>query len=434
MLATLVTGIFLGLPLAFVLGGSAVIFGFISSGPDVLYIMAVGTYKMMTSYILAAVPLFIFMAALLERSGIAKGFFSGLKYLFGPIRGGAGVAAIVVSTLFAACTGVTGAAIMSVGVLALPSLLALNYRKSLSAGIVGSGGTLGILIPPSIMLVMMGAQAGISVGKLFAGAIFPGLLLSVLYITYTLLLCFFRPDAGPSMSSEERAEMPVLTRLIITVKSAGLPMLLIVVVLGSIISGVATPTEASGLGAFLALILMIVMKQFKMESFIGAMTASGRTTAMALLIAAMASCYTSIFLSIGGGELVRSVVFMFGESRWVAFSLMMVITFFLGMFFDWIGIVFMVFPIFLPIANDLGFDTMWFVVVMAINLQASFLSPPFGYALFYLKAISDAYLDGALKMGDIYRGIVPFVLLVMLSIIIVSLFPGLITLLPSFVG
>lgn len=434
MMVSLAVGLFLGLPLAFILGGTAVIFGLIGWGVGGFYIMALGTFKLCTSYIMVAVPLFIFMATILERSGIATGLFTGLRYLFGPVRGGVGVAAIVVCTIFAACTGITGASIMSVGLIALPAMLAIGYRKDLAGGIVGAGGTLGILIPPSIMLVMMGDQAGISVGKLFAGAIIPGLVLSTLYIIYTLVFCGVRPEAGPPMSVEERATVPISKRLKITLVSAVPPLLLIFAVLGSIIFGIATPTEASGVGAFMAFVMMIGYRQFTKKKIIDSVRAAGRTSAMALLIATMATCFTSIFLGLGGGDLVRSVLYMFGEARWAVFSVMMIIVLILGMFIDWIGITYLVFPIFLPVATELGFDPLWFVIMIAVNLQASFLSPPFGYVLFYLKSISQDYLGGAMTMGDIYRGAIPFIILILIGIGIVCAFPQLALFLPSLIG
>ena len=431
MMLTLVVGLFMGLPLAFVLGGSATLFGLTVLGPQSLYVVTLGLYKIMTSYILVAVPLFIFMATLLERAGVAKGFFVGLRYLFGPVRGGAAIAAIIISTLFAACTGVTGAAIMSVGVLALPVMLDMKYDKALSAGVVGAGGTLGILIPPSIMLVMMGDQSGISVGKLFVGAIVPGLVLSCLYMIYTLVVCYMRPELGPAMSSEDRASMPVLLRITYCVKYALLPLLLILVVLGSIIAGVATPTEAAGIGALFAFIVMIIMRQFSFEKLVESVRGTAKVTAMALLIAAMASSFTAVFLCLGGGELVVRLLQVFGTGKWAVFFMMMLITFVLGMFIDWIGIVFLLFPIFLPVAKEIGFDPVWFVIVMAINLQASFLSPPFGYVLFYLKSISDQYLGGALDMASIYKGVVPFIIIILVSVAIVCIFPSVITWLPE---
>jgi len=284
------------------------------------------------------------------------------------------------------------------------------------------------------MLIFMGDQAGLSVGKLFAGAIFPGLVLSTLYIIYTLVLCWMQPEAGPAMSVEERANMPVSKRLTISIVNTAPPLILIIAVLGSIMGGIATPTEAAGVGAFAAFIMMLAYRQFTLKKMIASVRATGRTAAMCGLIAVGASTFTGIFLGLGGDELVRSVLYIFGEAKWAVFTIMMIITLILGCFIDWIGIVFLCFPIFLPIATELGFDKLWFVLMMAVNLQASFLTPPFGFALFYLKSISQDYLDAAFTMGDIYRGVIPFIIIIIIVIGILCIFPKIAMFLPSLIG
>jgi tripartite ATP-independent transporter DctM subunit len=427
MFSTLVISLFTGHPLAFVLGGLAVIFGVLGLGPGFLYMFAGRIYCLMDNYVLIAVPLFIFMAQLLTRSGVIEELFGAMRYLFGPLRGGLGVAVIVASTLFGACTGIIGASVVSMGVMAMPVMLKYGYDKRLSSGVVCAGGTLGILIPPSIMLIFMGNEAGISVGKLFAGAIVPGLILSGLYIAYVLIRCYFKPELGPAISAEERASVSTGELTLKVAKSLIPPMVLILGVLGTIFTGIATPTEASGVGAFLSFLLILLYRRFTLPDLNKAVLETGKITSMALIVVVGATCYTGVFLGLGGGEVVKNLLLGIGLGKWGVFVFMMLITFVFGMFIDWLGIVMIVFPIFLPIAESLGFDKLWFVVIMAVMLQDSFLTPPFGYALFYLKGVAPPNVT----IGDIYRGAFPFWRLMELGLIICVIFPETITWLPS---
>jgi tripartite ATP-independent transporter DctM subunit len=427
MFVGLLIGLFMGHPLAFVLGGLAVIFGALSWGIGCFHMFPNRIYGVMDNYILVAVPLFILMAQLLDRSGIAEGLFITMRYLFRSLRGGLAIAVIVVSTLFGACTGIIGASVVTMGLLSLPLMLKCGYNKRLASGVICAGGTLGILIPPSIMLIVMGDQANLSVGKLFAGAIIPGLILSALYVTYILVRCYMHPEDGPALSAEEIAAVSGRELLMMVVKSMLPPSILILGVLGSIFTGIATPTEASGVGALLSFCMIIAYKKFKWQTIYEAITQTAKTTSMVVLILAGASCFTGVFLGSGGGKVVSSLILGIGLGKWGTFVFMMVITFVLGMFIDWIGIVLIVFPIFLPIAEGLGFDKLWFVVSMAVMLQDSFLTPPFGYALFYLKGIAPEEVT----TGDIYWGVFPFWRLMELGLIIVVVFPWTITWLPG---
>ncbi|MCP4668368.1 MAG: TRAP transporter large permease subunit, partial [Deltaproteobacteria bacterium] len=249
---------------------------------------------------------------------------------------------------------------------------------------VCAGGTLGILIPPSIMLVVMADQAALSVGKLFAGAIIPGLILSVMYILYILIRCWLRPMDGPALSKEERAAMPGRKLFLKVLKSMVPPMILVLGVLGSIFAGIATPTEAAGVGAVLAFIMTVAYGKFTWGGLKTAVINTTKTTSMVIIILAFAACFSGVFMGSGGGDVVKNFIYGIGFGKWGTFIVMMVILFFLGMFLDWIGIIMITFPLFLPIAQDLGFDKVWFVVTIAVMLQDSFLTPPFGYALFYL--------------------------------------------------
>jgi len=424
MFAGLLIGLFLGHPLAFVLGGLAVIFGYFGDwGSASFYLFLNRTWGIMDNYILVCIPLFIFMAQMLDQSGVAEDLFDTMRYLFGPIRGGIAVAVVVVSTLFGACTGIIGASVVTMGLLGMPVMLKYNYNKKLASGAICAGGTLGILIPPSIMLVVMADQAATSVGKLFAGAIIPGLILSTLYIGYILIRCGFKPNEGPPLSKEERQAITKFQLLKMVLKSMVPPMILILGVLGSIFAGIATPTEAAGVGAMLAFIMTVAYGKFTFEGLKTAAINTAKTTSMVIIILVGAACFASIFLGSGGGEVVQELILGVGFGKWGTFIIMMIILFFLGMFIDWIGIIMITFPVFLPIAQQLGFDKVWFVVTMAVMLQDSFLTPPFGYALFYLKGVAPPEV----KTSDIYWGAFPFWRLMELGLIIVVVWPATIT-------
>ncbi|MCF8062576.1 MAG: TRAP transporter large permease subunit [Deltaproteobacteria bacterium] len=419
MFVGLLIGLFMGHPLAFVLGGLATIFGYLGWGPACFYLFLNQIWGTMDSYILVCIPLFILMAQLLDQSGVAEDLFDTMRYLFGPLRGGIAVAVVVVSTLFGACTGIIGASVVTMGLLSMPVFLKYGYNKRLAAGSVCAGGTLGILIPPSIMLVVMADQSAISVGKLFAGAILPGIILAFLYIGYIIVRCAIRPQDGPALSKEERAGMPAGTLALRVLKSMVPPVILVVGVLGSIFAGIATPTEAAAVGAVLAFVLTVAYGKFTWRGLATAVINTSKTTSMVVLILACAACFSGVFMGSGGGEVVKSLIFGIGLGKWGTFIVMMVILFFLGMFLDWIGIIMICFPIFLPIAVELGFDKVWFVVTIAVMLQDSFLTPPFGYALFYLRGVAPPEVT----TGDIYWGAFPFWRLMELGLITVVIWP-----------
>jgi tripartite ATP-independent transporter DctM subunit len=309
------------------------------------------------------------------------------------------------------------------GLLSMPVMLKYNYNKRMASGAVCAGGTLGILIPPSIMLVVMADQAATSVGKLFAGAIIPGLILSGLYILYILIHCAIKPKDGPPLTREEREAVSKLQVTKMVLKSMVPPMILILGVLGSIFAGIATPTEAAGVGAMLAFIMTLAYGKF---TFVGLKTAvinTAKTTSMVIIILVGAACFAGVFLGSGGGKVVHNLILGIGLGKWGTFIVMMIILFILGMFIDWIGIIMITFPVFLPIAQHLGFDKVWFVVTMAVMLQDSFLTPPFGYALFYLKGVAPPEVT----TSDIYWGAFPFWRLMEVGLIVVVIWPSTIT-------
>ncbi len=430
MFAGLLGGLFMGHPLAFILGGLAVFFGYISWGPLAFFTFSNRLVGVMDNFILVAIPLFIFMANLLQHSGVADNLFLALRYLMGPVRGGVAMAVVVVSTIFAACTGVIGASVVTMALLAMPMMLKYGYDKSLTAGTICASGTLGILIPPSIMLVLMGDQTGLSVGKLFLGGLFPGILLATLYIAYIAIKCGLNPAMGPPLTLEERMAVPVKKRISMAVTNLLPPSLLILGVLGSIFSGVATPTEASGVGAFLALIMTIAYRQFNWKMLREVVLSTGRTVSMVMIILVGASCFTGVFMGIGGGQVLSDLIFNLGMgNKWLILTIMMIIIFLLGALIDWIGIVFITFPIFFPIITKLGFDPLWFTIVVSVNLQNSFLSPPFGYALFYLKGVAPPEVTTM----DVYRGIVPFLILMLIGLTVCILLPSWVLWLPNLI-
>ena len=428
MFSGIVVGLVLGHPIAFVLGGVATIFAFLGWGPDALFIFTGQIFDAATNHILIAIVNFILMATFLGKSGISERIFRSMMYIFGPMNGAIALAAIVWCALEAACTGVIGASVVSMTILALPVMLKYNYDKGISCGSIAAGGSLSILIPPSIMLVMMADQSGISVGKLFAGGFVPGIILSALFFIYIVVVTTLNPKKGPALPLEERTALSIGQKakyILVNLVPAGI---LIIGVLGSIWTGIATPTEASGVGAFIAFIFMILYGGFTKKAFLECMWSAARTNCMVMTIIIGASVFTSVFLGLGGGDVVTDAIWKFSSlGKWGMVGIMMFIVFLMGFLIDWIAIVYITFPIFLPIAAELGFNPIWFIIMIAVNLQVSFLTPPFGYALFYMKTT----VPPEIKLIDIYRAIVPFVLLQLLSLAILWVFPQFATWLPS---
>ena len=338
----MIVGLVLGQELAFVLGGAGVIVGWIAWGDAGVTIAMTKVYDQMQSYSMVAIPMFVLMANFLTHSKVADGLFESIRYLFGPLKGGLGLAVIVVSTVFAATTGIVGASVVTMGMLSIPILLRSGYKPSLACGMVCAGGSLGILIPPSIMLVSMGSYAEVSVGKIFFAAIVPGLLLSLCYIIYVMIICHIHPDYGPAMSEQELAEMPLKQRITGSLINLVPPLILIFGVLGSIFGGFATPTEAAGVGALFSLILAIFYKQFNMKMLLDSLIDTAKTTAMVFIILFGAAAFTGVFMSLDGDQIIANWVMGMGIGKWGAFAIMMTIVFIMGMFIDWLGIVMIV--------------------------------------------------------------------------------------------
>lgn len=427
MFVMLFLGLATGLPLAFVLAGLALIFGLIGWGPDCLIIFTNSIYGIMNNASLTAVPLFVFMANFLTASNVTEGLFDSSRYLLGKLRGGVGLAVIVVATVFAACTGVVGASVVTMGLLSIGALNSYGYKGSLTAGIVCAGGSLGILIPPSIMLVVMASTAQVSVGKLFLAALVPGLLLAFCYAAYTLIICWKYPEMGPALSDEELARVPVKQRIIGCLVNLVPPVLLIVGVLGSIYTGVATPTEAAAIGALFSILMAVCYRRFNMDVLRSAVVDTAKTTTMCMAIMMCAGCFTNMFLGLGGDEVVKRLIETLGLEKWGVFTLMMIIMLILGCFLDWMGIVMIVLPIFLPLMRAFEFDMIWLMAISAVMLQTCFLTPPVGYALFYIKGVA----GDTISTAEIYRGVVPFVLIIVAVVALLAIFPEIITWLPA---
>lgn len=424
-------GILAGGPIAFVLGGLAVLFGYFGMGERVFPMFVNRMWQTSVNELLAAIPMFIFMAAILDRSGIADGLFKALQYALGRFNGAVALTVVVLSTVFAAVTGVVGASVISMSLLALPAMLRYGYDKRLATGVVASGGTLGIIIPPSIMLVIMADQSGESVGRLFAGSLFPGLLLAVLYFFYVFFRCWLQPSVAPAFSEEERSRYTGLQITMMVLINLVPPVLLILGVLGSIWYGVATPTEASAIGAFLSLVLMVLYGRFSFEALRDSVWSATRTSCMVIMVMVGATIFTQVFLGLGGRSVVTNLIMAGGIfDRWGMFIIMMLIIFILGFLLDWVGIILITFPIFLPLAAELGFDPLWLIVMIAVNLQASFLTPPVGYSLFYMRST----VPPGVTMVDIYKGVMPFLFLQLFTLVLLAIFPEIITWLPTLVG
>jgi len=433
MFGTLILAITLGHPLAYTLAAVAALFGLIDNGfsiPMLFDMFANNAWGLMENYTLVAIPLFILMAQVLDRSKVSDALFEALYVVLGSVKGGLGLAVVVVCTVFAATTGIIGASVVAMGLLATPTLIKKGYQKELTAGIICASGTLGILIPPSIMMVVYGGLTGLketSVGNLFAGAIFPGLILAGLYFVYILIRCNLNPTLGPPISKQEASTYTAGQKWAMTLKSLMPPLLLILAVMGTILAGIATPTEAAGLGALGSMVLAFFNRKLNFTVLKESAYATLRTTAMVMMLFIGGKFFSTVFLGMGGGDVVADLLIGSGLNRWLILVIMMFIVFVMGMFIDWAAILLVTVPIFMPIAMELGFDPLWFSLLMCVNLQTSFLTPPFGYALFYFKGVApEGY-----TMTHVYKGIIPFVFLQIISMVILCLFPSIATWLPK---
>jgi len=420
-----------GFPVTFTLMGTALVFGLIGFGWGFFNLLPLRIWGVINNVTLLAVPLFVFMGVMLERSGLAEKLLDTMGILFGRLRGGLAVSVVIVGALLGASTGIVGATVVTMGLLAVPTMLRRGYQKELATGTVAASGTLGQIIPPSIVLVLIGDIVGVSVGDLFIGAILPGLLLVGLFILYILIMAIFRPETAPAIPKEELVAIAARQMAAMVGKALVPPLFLIVAVLGSIFAGIASPTEAAAVGAVGATFLTIINKKFSMTILREVMLTTVRLTCMVFIILCGAAAFGLVFRGLNGDALVRE--FLGGIAHKYSYTavlaIVMLLIFFIGFFLDFIEITFIHVPVLAPIMIDFGYDPLWFCVLLAVNLQTSFLTPPFGFSLFYLKAVTPPEVT----TGHIYRGIIPFVLFQMIGLAIVVLFPQLATWLPKLV-
>ncbi|MCA3279293.1 MAG: TRAP transporter large permease subunit [Roseomonas sp.] len=414
----------LGLPLVFSLGAAAVIGTYFMWGPAALHLAAIRAFSAANSFVLLAIPLFIFMGCMLERSGIARGLYELMHKWLGGIRGGLAVGTIIVCAIFAAMVGVSGAATVTMALVALPSMLRYGYSKHLTVGTIAAGGALGVLIPPSVLFIVLGLYTNTSVGKLFLGGIPAGLILVVLFILYSLVLCRFRPEIGPAVPEAEQASW---REKIIALKAVGFPLVLVTSVLGSLMGGLATPSEAAGVGAVGAMVCAAANRSLDWKAILDASRTTLRLSAMVMWIVFAANMFTALYTAIGAEDLARELLSMMPGGRWGVIIGMQIIWFIMGCFLDPLGIMIITAPIFFPIIVSLGFDPVWFGVLFVVNMEMAFLTPPFGFNLFYMRSC----VPPNISMGDIYRAVIPFIILQAVGLGIMMAFPELITWLPN---
>ena len=431
MLIGLIAGIFTGYPVSFVLAGIGILFSFLNGIPILFLSMGVqriysGT---LTNWLLVAIPLFVFMGLMLERSGIAERLMRSLASLFRSTPGGYAFSVMIIGVIMAASTGIIGASVVMMGMMALPAMREAKYDMKLASGLIASSGTLGILLPPSIMLIILGDQLRVSVGDLFMAAIVPGLLLSGLYFLYLGSVAIFAPHRVPAPEQVEKASLGAtiwaLTRDLVA------PLVLILSVLGTIITGLATPTESAAIGAAGALILALLSRRLDLPTLAGALHETTKTTAMIVFVMIGASIFSVVFRRLGGDAMILDLFNIHETGPHAVLFMIMFLVFILGFFLDWVEITAVVVPIVAPIVAQLDFGLpgdqvmIWFAIALAVNLQTSFLTPPFGYALFYLRGIAPE-----LPISTIYRGVVPFVLIQITALLLVIFFPAIALWLP----
>ncbi|MBE9051051.1 TRAP transporter large permease subunit [Nostocales cyanobacterium LEGE 11386] len=421
----------LGYPVAFSLGGVAILFGIvgISLGvfdPVFLTAMPQRIFGIMANYTLLAIPYFIFMGSMLEKSGIAERLLETMGILLGRLRGGLALAVVLVGALLAATTGVVAATVVAMGLISLPIMLRYGYNKQLATGVIAASGTLGQIIPPSVVLVVLGDQLGISVGDLFIGSLIPGLMMAGAFALHVLIVAFLQPDLAPALPAEVREiGGKALGRRVFQVMLP--PLILILLVLGSIFFGFATPTEAGAVGCAGAIALAAANRQLTLESLRQVCDATLKITSMVIFILLGSTAFSLVFRGVNGDQFMFDVLANLpgGEIGFLIVS--MATVFILGFFIDFFEIAFIVVPLFVPVAEKLGIDLIWYGVILGANLQTSFLTPPFGFALFYLRGVAPPEVT----TSDIYRGVIPFILLQMLVLVLIIAFPGIVSFLPS---
>ena len=425
MFAALFVLLLAGFPVAFTLGAVALGFGSIFLGLDFFNLLPLRIWGIMTNFTLLAVPLFVFMGVILEKSGIAEELLETMGRLFGRVRGGLAISVVAVGALLAATTGVVGASVVTMAVIALPAMLKHGYAPTLASGTIAASGTLGQIIPPSIILILLGDVIGVPVGQLFIAAAVPGMMLVFAYMAYIGFIAWRQPDLAPAIKSaptDEHLALKVITSLLP-------PLALVLAVLGSIFFGIASPTESAAVGALGAMILATLHGKLNLANLQNALQQTTRLTSMVFLILIGATAFGLVFVGMGGDKLIFDIFNELPGGKWSFLIVSMLLIFVLGFFLDFIEICFIVVPIIAPVAIHMGLDPLWFALLIALNLQTSFLTPPFGFSLFYLKASAPT-----LELSTIYRGIIPFIIIQLVVLAALISFPEIALWLPGLMG
>ncbi len=427
MFAVVFAMLLAGFPVAFTIGGVALFFGLYGFGPGFFNLLPLRIWGTMTNFSLMAVPLFIYMGVMLEKSGLAEELLEAMALVFGRIRGGLAVSVIFVGALMGASTGIVGATVVTMGLLSVPTMLRNHYNKSLTTGTVAASGTLGQIIPPSIVLVLLGEIMNISVGDLFIGAVIPGFILVGLYMIYIFIIAQIKPEWAPPIDKKILEQMTRKELFEKVLKALVPPLALMFAVLGSIFAGIASPTEAASVGAVGATLLTVLHKRFNYQIVKDVMNTTTKLTCMVFIILVGASTLGLVFRGLGGDGLLRGLILGLPFGKWGILFIVMSIIFIAGFFLDFIEITFIHVPVLAPIMIHLGVDPLWLAVLIAVNLQTSFLTPPFGFSLFYLKGVTPPEI----KTMDIYKGIIPFVIIQIIGLLIICLIPESVTWLPK---
>lgn len=419
--------ILFGYPVAFTLGGLSILAGVLIYDIDFFYLLSLRIYGTMHNFVLIAVPLFVFMGIMLEKSGLAESLLNTMASLFGKMKGGLAVSVVIVGGMLAASTGIVGATVITMGMISLPTMLKRGYSPTLATGTIASSGTLGQIIPPSVVLVLLGTVLNVSVGDLFTAAIVPGVVLVGLYIVYIIAVSYLKPESAPSISEKERQDFwseGAWKRIIVAFV---LPFMLILLVLGSIFAGVASPTEAAAVGAIGAIMLTAIQKKLTFSILKEVMRDTTFLTCMVFMILVGATSFSLVFRAMGGDRLLSELITQGGFSPHMFLAVVLLVVFIAGFFIDFIEIIFIIVPVAAPIFSAMGVDLIWIGILIALNLQTSFLTPPFGFSLFYLKGVAPPEI----KTSHLYKGIVPFVAIQIILLIAVIVFPEMVTWLPE---
>jgi len=426
MFGMLILLLTMGLPVAFALGGVGVMAILLLWGPNVLSLTVTSAWDMMSYYTLIAIPMFIFMAMLLKRSGIAEDLFKSMRLWAGRVPGGLAIGVVFICTIIAAMSGITGTGVVTMGILALPLMLKLGYNKVIAIGPIMAGGALGFLIPPSVSFIVYGAICQLSIGRLFLGGLIPGFILAAMYILFIAIRCYFKPELGPPLPPEERVG---LKEKILSLKSVFLPGVLVMAVLGTLFLGVCSPTEAAGAGVIGAIVCAGIHRRLTWSLIMESSWETLRITNMIMWILIGAVCFKAVFFGVGGPAFVRGIIAGLDVPPLYIIFGMQLTYMVLGCFIDDLSILLISIPIYVPIVINLGFDPVWFGVLFIVNMQMATLTPPFGAALFYMRGVAPPEVT----MADIYRSVTPFVVLQLIGVLLVLFFPQLVLWLPELV-